>query len=435
LTAMNALTSRRFSYSPVFWLFLLYAGVSYSADSTDAPQMPAPTGPYGVARVSYDMVDRTRQETLGEKPGSPREVMVEVWYPTAPRLSSPQSTAPYLPGFDAAKPRLSQDDISDLFRPARYMGTLPKTHTVENAPIAPGKDKFPLLLFSHGWGNPTFLYTAELEDIVSHGYVVAAVDHPYDTTFTQFPDGHIVFFAQEAFNAATKKPNGYIAYARERVEVMARDNRFVLTQVLQYASEKNRHAPFFHRIDASRIGALGHSIGGLAAARTCQIDDRVEACIDQDSDDNRGSPFIVTDISETERQPFLLFVVASADETSPRHTHPDDATLAKMKMSRADYDAMVKQHQANQLAQLKSIPGGAYRVTLYNLPGFIHRSFTDQTLIGVSPDPAQSVHNFRVAQTYTLAFFDKYLKGDRRTVIDTGEVVDSRAIVESFNRH
>src|SRR5262249_32963942 len=163
--------------------------------------------------------------------------------------------------------------------------------------------------------------------------------------------------------------------------------------------------------------------GGLAAARTCQIDDRVNACIDQDSDDDRGSPFIVTDIAETERQPFLLFVVASADETSPVHTHPHHAALAKMKMTRADYDAVITQQAASKLGKLKSIRGGAYRVTLYNLPGFIHRSFTDQTLLGTSPDPGQSVHNFRVAQTYTLAFFDKYLKGDRHTVIDKGEVV------------
>ena len=56
---------------------------------------------------------------------------------------------------------------------------------------------------------------------------------------------------------------------------------------------------------------------------------------------------------------------------------------------------------------------------LFDLPGFIHRSFTDQTLLASKLDHQQSLHNFHVAQVYTLAFFDKYLKGDTATVLDT----------------
>jgi Platelet-activating factor acetylhydrolase, isoform II len=382
--------------------------------------------------VSYAFTDPSRPEPLTQAANARREVMVEVWYPTEAGMSAQTKTAPYLRGFDAAQSKLNQHEISELFRPFTYNGVLPDTHTVENAPFVRGNKRFPLLLFSHGWGNPTFLYTAELEDVVSHGYIVAAVDHPYDTAFTEFPDGRIVLFAQKQFNAAAKQPGGFIAYTRERVEVMAADNRFVLTELLRGTTLKRLQAPFLQRIDKAHVGVFGHSIGGLAAARTCQIDARAMACMDQDSDDNRGSPFIATDIRETESQPFLLFVVSSADETSPRQTHPDDAALAEMKLARAEYDAIIKTHQTNQLEQLKSIPGGAYRITLYDLPGFIHRSFTDQTLLGASPDGEQSLHNFRVAETFTLAFFDKYLKGSEHTVLDTGQVVDPRAKVEIF---
>jgi len=405
------------------------------ATGSTTPTLPKPSGRYGVARVSYHFIDPSRREPLAEKSDARREVMVHVWYPTRPGLDREMPTAPYLPGFEAVKPRLSEEDLKDLFRPAKYEGVLPNTRTVENGPIVPGKNRFPLILFSHGWGNPIFLYTAELEDIVSHGYVVASVDHPFDTTFTQFPDGRVVFFAQKEFDAATKKPNGFIDYARDRVTIMADDNRFVLDQLREYAQAKSLKAPFFGRIDDSRIGALGHSIGGLAAARTCQIDSRVKACIDQDSDDDRGSPFIVTDIKETEAQPFLLFVVASADETSPRRTNPDDAALSQMKVTRAEYEAKLRKTQANQLAQLTSIPGGAYRVTLYDLPGFTHRSFTDQTLLPPLVDPEQSLQNFRVAESFTLAFFDKYLKAGHDTILDTGKVLDSRAHVENFRAH
>jgi hypothetical protein len=68
---------------------------------------------------------------------------------------------------------------------------------------------------------------------------------------------------------------------------------------------------------------------------------------------------------------------------------------------------------------------------LFDLPGFIHRSFTDQTLLAIMSDRDQSLHNFHIAQTYTLAFFNKYLKGDTKTLLDTGETVDSLVKLES----
>jgi hypothetical protein len=55
---------------------------------------------------------------------------------------------------------------------------------------------------------------------------------------------------------------------------------------------------------------------------------------------------------------------------------------------------------------MAGITGGGYRLMLFDLPGFIHRSFTDQTLLPSKLDHAQSLHNFRVAERYTLAFFD-----------------------------
>ena len=325
-----------------------------------------------------------------------------------------------------------------MFRPSRFkdIDSLPQLPVVEAAPIVGGDQRFPLLLFSHGWGNPTFLYTAELADIVSHGYIVVAVDHPYDSAYTLFPDGDLILFAQDRFDIEAKKPKGTINYAKGRVQVMGDDNKFVLTEILRYASTRSLRAPFFKRIDESSIGAFGHSIGGLAAARTCQTDARVKACMDQDSNDDRGSPFIVTPLSETQKQPFLLFVVASADLWSPGVVNPSDADLAAQNMTRADYMARIKTNQTNETSQLAGIQGGSYRVMLFGLPGFTHRSFTDQTLLDFSADKSgNEVHNFQVAQQYTLAFFDKYLKRLRQTALDAPSPVDSRVNIERFPAH
>jgi predicted dienelactone hydrolase len=406
--------------------------------ATGRMSLPAPTGTYGVGRTDYALIDASRPEPMATTPGAQRRIMVYVWYPTDRKAAQGVKTVSYLPGFDQVLPKLTPDDVSDMFRPSTFRGIdlLPQSDVVGNAPIAPGKQLFPLLLFSHGWGNPTFLYTAELEDIVSHGYIVVAVDHPYDTTYTRFPDGNVILFAQDRFDKETKKPNGLSNYAKERVEVMGDDNKFALTEILRYAKTRSLHAPFYNRINEHEIGAFGHSIGGLASARTCQVDTRVNACMDQDSDDGRGSPFIVTPLDQTEKQPFLLFVVASADLWSPATVNPSDAALAAQKMTRPDYMAMLKNHQTTETDQLAGIPGGSYRVMLFGLPGFIHRSFTDQTLLDFSGDKqGDKFHNFQVAQAYILAFFDKHLKGEQNTVLDSQTPIDPRAKVERFPAH
>jgi len=402
--------------------------------TAEKPSLPIPGGPFGVGRVGYALADPSRPEPLSASPNAHRKMMIYVWYPIDRNTTAGRSPAPYLPGFEDVKSRLSPGDIADFFRPAVYDGpaSLPKTDVVENAKGLEGRRKFPLLLFAHGWGNSIFLYTAELEDIVSRGYVVAAIDHPYDTAYTRFPDGEVTLFAQDHFNSAVAKPRGMNDYARERVEVMAEDNRYALTHILRLASARSMRAPFYGHVDEAHIGAFGHSIGGLAAARTCQIDQRVRACLDQDSTDNRGSPFIVSGLQQTETQPFFLFVVSSADVWSPRALSPSEAELAQQKLTRAEFDAKMKQQQDNQTKQLAGIAGGSYRLMLFDLPGFIHRSFTDQTLLAAGLDHDESLHNFRVAQAYTLAFFDKHLKGDTRTILDTGASADVRAKLETF---
>jgi len=95
----------------------------------------------------------------------------------------------------------------------------------------------------------------------------------------------------------------------------------------------------------------------------------------------------------------------------------------------------MKRQQDNQTKQLVEISGGSYRLMLFDLPGFIHRSFTDQTLLATSANHEENLHNFRVAQAYTLTFFDKYLKGDAKTILDTGEPADSRAGLQKFPPH
>ena len=65
-----------------------------------------------------------------------------------------------------------------------------------------------------------------MEDLASHGYVVAALDHPYDDVAFRLSDGRIV-------KEATRPSGGekLLQYQRERVNVRAQDVRFVLDQL------------------------------------------------------------------------------------------------------------------------------------------------------------------------------------------------------------
>jgi hypothetical protein len=75
----------------------------------------------------------------------------------------------------------------------------------------------------------------------------------------------------------------------------------------------------------------------MTSARACQIDSRIRACIDEDSIDDVGSPFSLIAPGSIPSQPFLLFAASSADIFSKEAVHPSDESLARQKLSRAEY--------------------------------------------------------------------------------------------------
>ncbi|WP_424184783.1 hypothetical protein ACOBQX_23210 [Actinokineospora sp. G85] len=56
----------------------------------------------------------------------------------------------------------------------------------EDALPLPGRR--PLVLLSPGFGTPRQTLTGLAEDLASNGYVVAAVDHAYESLATRFPE-------------------------------------------------------------------------------------------------------------------------------------------------------------------------------------------------------------------------------------------------------
>jgi hypothetical protein len=50
-------------------------------------------------------------------------------------------------------------------------------------------------LFSPGYDGVYQIYTSFIEDLVSHGFIVASINHPYVSGITVFPDGRTVGLA------------------------------------------------------------------------------------------------------------------------------------------------------------------------------------------------------------------------------------------------
>src|SRR5690349_19494483 len=109
---------------------------------------PGQPGPYAVGVHTVELTDPSRNRTFS----------VEVWYPVDPaHVDGDDNTYSLLGGLVA------------LPSPAR-----------RDATPAPG-GPWPLVVFSHGYGGIRFQSFFLTEQLASHGFVVAAPDHPGNT--------------------------------------------------------------------------------------------------------------------------------------------------------------------------------------------------------------------------------------------------------------
>src|SRR5450631_716552 len=150
-------------------------------------RFPLPGGAYPIGTMTYHWVDMNRREIFSADPEAPRELMVQVWYPAAPTASKAHSS--YVQDPSVLKPLARLLHLPDsIFGYLRYV----RTNALVGAPVANDKSKYPVLIFSHGRGGFRQENTFQVEALVSHGYVVAAIDHTYAASGVLFPDGRRV---------------------------------------------------------------------------------------------------------------------------------------------------------------------------------------------------------------------------------------------------
>jgi len=336
--------------------------------------------------------------------------MVDVWYPADP---SSGAIAPYLDA-QAFEKALGTTGFRDQFRGASdaiLHGV--KTHATIGAPFAGsagGKaTRRPVLIFSPGGGMVREAYAAQLEDLASHGYIIAAISHPFDAILVVLPGGKSIEYDSKRWPTI---PSLEGVVNLNQLEWHAEDIRFVLDQLIAAHDSASPELPFAPYIDPQSVGAFGHSFGGMAAARACQMDSRLKACLDQDGVAAK-QPYSLGPRGWGMDQAFMLI------ERAPSATSLSDQELAQLKLTRQKADDLLRRIDEKHKDALRNTGKGSYDVVLTN-KNTSHMDFSDLSILG-----AQTAAEFQmrkefleVVEEYTRAFFSEYLGGRAEPLLD-----------------
>jgi hypothetical protein len=366
-------------------------------------RFPPPSGPYAIGTSTHHWVDSDRPEIFTADPDDRRELMVQIWYPATDDPSA--SRAPYVDDAEALAPALARlSHVPEFtFQHFSYV----TSNAVRSATVAADGRRYPVLIFLEGLNGFRQMNTFQIQELASHGYVVAAVDQPYVAANVTFPGGRqAVGFTKEQLNPAIQQSispaesapvlngrpleNGVVPY-------LAQDAVFTLNRVAALNLD-DPNGILTGRLDLAQVGVFGVSLGGIVGGEVCRLDPRVQACLVMDA------PMPVHVVQAGLRQPSMWIT-------------RDAATMQLEGWPQADID----QHQATMRAVYESVPGNGYFV---RIPGMFHVNLTDIPYwsplfpwLGVT-GPVDGERTHRIINSYSLAFFDRHLKGSSVTLLD-----------------
>lgn len=376
---------------PIFLFTTLIWGLPSSTLSAQQPLLqsdgfllPAPTGPYSVGRTSRYWIDESREEAFTDAADDLRELIIRIWYPAEPEAGAePGAYAADLAGelgqdaIEAWLAFIAQDPIVPWF--SEHIGGW-VSHAFPDAAVSDGQATYPVLIFSPGLHSFPEQYTTQIEELASHGYIVVGINHPYTSGVTVFPDERIV--ATLNFRLTS------IAVIEQILTTQAEDIVFVLDS-LETLNADDPEGVFTGRLNLEQVGVFGHSLGGGAAIIAGARDARIQAILAEDG--------------------ALL---------PPGRFGQDQITAPLMSFTSADTGY--------------GTAGPYYQATV---DGFAHMSFADDPVWPLPPEVAfaNGERVVAVVRAFTLAFFDKHLKGEDVTLLDGASDDFPEVTVEASN--
>lgn len=393
------------------------AGVG-TADRQAVASLPAPGGPYAIGTTTLRLRDDSRQDPW--QPGQTRELMISFWYP-AERGNGPADRAAYMT--PEAGAHFGGERGAGVFNyhvlPGRTDWSATRTHAREGAPVLRGGGPRPVILYSAGLGDPRTWNTGLVEDLASRGYVVVTVDHPYDASEVQYPDGHLV---ESVLPELAKQPDLDVnALLRKVMRTRVEDTRFVLDQLGELKAGRagaaaastppsGLPAGLPAALDLGRIGMAGHSAGGFTAAQTMHDDPRIKAGINLDGQlefpgPDAGGSTLSTVARDGLDRPFLLMGTRSADSGDYHHQPSWQAFWSNSRGWHADVTLTGSQHGSYTDAQAL-LPQLAAQ-------GAIAADRLTEDIGTVAPQRAVTA-----TRAYVASFFDRWLRGHDDHLLD-----------------
>lgn len=361
---------------------------------------PHPSGPYGIGTLTYHWVDSDRWEIFTDYPNDRRELMVQIWYPAQGDASSPR--APYMENAKA----LTSAFARVHHMPEFILGNLKyiTSHAIHSAPVADNEPNYPVLIFLEGLSGFRQMNTFQVEELVSHGYIVVGIDQPYTAAQVVFPDGRqvaMLSLAQlrpligQSYMPDKRAPilNGR-ALKEGIIPYLAQDVIFALNQ-LTVLNQADSNGIMTGRLDLAHVGIFGVSLGGIVGSEACRLEPRLQACLVMDS------PMPTNVVQSGLKQPTMWIT--------------RDAETMRLERRQAGGwpEAEIHAHQTTMRAVFENLPGDGYFV---RVTGLFHINLTDipcwsplWSWLGVTgPIDGQRAH--RIINAYSLAFFNRHLK-------------------------
>ena len=332
--------------------------------------LPKTTGAYQVGSTTFDWVDSSRKDLLDPK--NNRELMVQAWYPTDNGRNKGREMESYLPiTKNGINQIISTFSFGELFADVNHVNT----QVYKDGKLSSKKGKYPVVLFSHGLSMGNWNYQWLTRELASHGFIVLSIDHPHFSSGTEFKDGRFIPVASRFLSGnAIPKLEEYDDYVNQ---IWVKDIQFVIQQ-LDTLNKVDK--TFKNRMDLNKIAALGHSMGGAAAARALQVESKIKSAINID-----GS-FI--GLTETGRmtKPFALIsaestkMIWTGEVEQPLPPGLDPQTVQELREMSKVYT-----HRYQQ-----AVAGPAYDITIAG--GAIHNSFTDMPMLRpYLPEPCMTM--------------------------------------------
>ena len=353
------------------------------------PKIPVPTGPYKIGTMTRQIDDTSRMDPYASTPDQPRKIMLQVWYPAEP--PSTAMPAPWSPDIGVFGPAI-----------ARYFGLPPfflnhlvalRSHAYADVPVKPVEGGWPVIVYSHGWTGFRNIALDEIEALVSHGYVVAAPDHPYGAMATVLADGTPLLNNPKAM-PPTEPKDARQTGIELLVETYAGDLRFVI-DTLEKMNAGTEASPLQGRLDLAKLGLFGHSTGGGAIYEVTATDPRVKAAFGLDtwtepiSADVRAKPLTV---------PYYSLRSAQWAERDDAKAQILRTLLAQSQAKTFDNYIVDSKHADFTLMPVLSPMAGVFEMT----------------------GPIKGPRVLDVTNAYLVGFFEETLRGKMGALLEAG---------------